>query len=497
MKSQLQIKNQQGILKLIKSNFLILGGGTAGLTSALILKQRWPDKEVTVVKSDKIGVIGVGEGSNEEWSYFMQFCHFHFDEVIRETDATVKLGIKYVNWTDEDYYHNVDDRFYGNSFIGQLSGAYIGSYIKEDNQTQTTDSLMLHSLVPNTNTTPSKQYHFNALKLRDWLEKKCVERGIKVYTDEITNVTTNDNGIDVIKGNNEYKSDFYIDSSGFKKVLIGELGVKWNSYDEYLPVNEAIAFPTDDTDEYPLYTTSTAMKYGWMWNTPVYGRWGNGYVFDNNYINAEEAQKEVEEYLGKKVNIFKNIKFSAGALNKFWVKNCMAVGLSSSFIEPLEATSIGQTITQTFMFMNYYDCYDDLQVEQFNDKMRLVTENLRDFVILHYQVQKNDTDFWKNLKNIPLPPTLKHNLKLWKNRLPIRDDFPATGYCLFYEMNFISIMYGLKLLNKEALTKIYKGFSEYRKKEIETNLQWYKTLMDIGEMPVISHKKWLAKWRER
>ena len=482
--------------RMIKNDILILGGGTAGLVTALILKTRFPKKEISVVKSDKIGVIGVGEGSNEEWSYFVKFCGLDSNEVIKETDATVKLGIKYVNWTDKDYIHNVDDRFYGNSFVGQFAGSFISSYINADNQIQTTDVLMANNKVPNTNQTCSNQYHFNALKLRDYLEKKCRERSIKVYTDEIKNVITNENGIDYITGEKQYKSDFYIDSSGFKKVLIGELGVKWNSYAEYLSVNEAIAFPTDDTDEYPLYTSSTAMKYGWMWNTPVYGRWGNGYVFDNNYINAEEAQKEAEEYLGHKIEfIFKNIKFSAGSLDKFWVKNCMAVGLSSNFIEPLEATSIGSTITQAFMFMNYYDCANDLQIKQFNDKMAMVIENLRDFVILHYQVKKNDTEFWSNLKNLPIPPSLQHKLDLWKDRLPIREDFESTQYLLFYEMNFISIMYGLNLFDKDKLTKIYNGFSPEHKQRITDNIKYYNNIKNEWQNNSISHKKWLANMR--
>ena len=482
--------------RMIKSDILVLGGGTAGLVTALILNTRFPKKQISIVKSEKIGVIGVGEGSNEEWSYFVEFCGLDSNEVIRETDATVKLGIKYINWTDKDYIHNVDDRFYGNSFVGQFAGSFISSYINADNQIQTTDVLMANNKVPNTNQTCSNQYHFNALKLRDYLEKKCRERSIKVYTDEIKNVITNENGIDYITGEKQYKSDFYIDSSGFKKVLIGELGVKWNSYAEYLPVNEAIAFPTDDTDEYPLYTSSTAMKYGWMWNTPVYGRWGNGYVFDNNYINAEEAQKEAEEYLGHKIEfIFKNIKFSAGSLDKFWVKNCMAVGLSSNFIEPLEATSIGSTITQAFMFMNYYDCANDLQIKQFNDKMAMVIENLRDFVILHYQVKKNDTEFWSNLKNLPIPPSLQHKLDLWKDRLPIREDFESTQYLLFYEMNFISIMYGLNLFDKDKLTKIYNGFSPEHKQRITDNIKYYNNIKNEWQNNSISHKKWLANMR--
>lgn len=419
-----------------RSNILILGGGTAGLSAALILKTRFPNKEISVVKSDKIGVIGVGEGSTEHWRYFMEFCGLDWREVIKETDAAIKVGIKYVNWTDEDYYYNVDERFYSNTYVGQFLGAYIQSYAHNKPQIVTTYDLGLSSKVPNQPEVCSNQFHFNALKLRDYLEKKCTEKNIKVYTDEIDNVITNEFGIDYISGNQQYKSDFYIDSTGFKRVLINKLGAKWISYKKYLKMNEAIAFPTSDTPEYPVYTTITAMKYGWMWQTPVYGRWGNGYVFDNNYINARQAQDEVEEHLGHSVKLFKNIKFEPGGLEKVWIKNCMALGLSANFIEPLEATSIGSTINQTFMFMNYYTNYDQTQIDQFNDKMKLVMENLRDFVCLHYLVKKDNSNFWKDLQSVELPDTLKHNLELWKNRPPIADDFPATRYLLFFENNF-------------------------------------------------------------
>ena len=177
-----------GTTWMLKSDILILGGGTAGLVSALILNTRFPKKKIVVVKSDKIGVIGVGEGSNEEWSYFVEFCGLDSNEVIRETDATVKLGIKYVNWTDKDYIHNVDNRFYENSNIGQLAGSYIHSYINDESQIDTTDDLIAKAQVPNINQTCSNQYHFNAIKLRDYLEKKCKERSIKVYTDEIKTI---------------------------------------------------------------------------------------------------------------------------------------------------------------------------------------------------------------------------------------------------------------------------------------------------------------------
>lgn len=478
--------------RMIKNDILILGGGTAGLVTALILKTRFPKKEISVVKSDKIGVIGVGEGSNEEWSYFVKFCGLDSNEVIRETDATVKLGIKYVNWTDKDYIHNVDDRFYGNSFVGQFAGSFISSYINADNQIQTTDVLMANNKVPNTNQTCSNQYHFNALKLRDYLEKKCRERSIKVYTDEIKNVITNENGIDYIIGEKQYKSDFYIDSSGFKKVLIGELGVKWNSYAEYLPVNEAIAFPTDDTDEYPLYTSSTAMKYGWMWNTPVYGRWGNGYVFDNRYINAEQAQKECEDYLGFKVNVAKNIKFDAGALDRPWIGNCVAMGLSASFIEPLEASSIGTSIQQSFLLMHTLINYKQTDIDQYNQKVKEIVENIRDFVLLHYMVDKKDSRFWKEFKP-NLPDTLKHNLEKWSDRLPINEDF-KNNYTLFNAHNFAVLLKELNLVNKESIKREYEmidqGTRGLIKNSIASHIKTFKY-----NIKAMSHKKYLNTLR--
>ena len=167
----------------------------------------------------------------------------------------------------------------------------------------------------------------------------------------------------------KYQSDFYIDCTGFKKLLISKLGAKWVSYKKYLPMNEAIAFATKDTKEYPPYTLANAMKAGWMWRIPTQGRWGNGYVFNNKYINAKEAQKECEKYLGHSIKVAKNIKFEAGVLDKVWIGNCVAIGLSSSFIEPLEASSIGISIQQSFLLMHLITNYYKNDIDLYNKKI--------------------------------------------------------------------------------------------------------------------------------
>ena len=115
-------------------------------------------------------------------------------------------------------------------------------------------------------------------------------------------------------------------------------------------MNQAIAFPTEDTDAYNTYSLARAMKYGWMWRTPTNGRGGNGYIFNNTYIDSKQAQEEIEGVFGRPVNIFKDIKFDPGSLDKVWIKNCLAIGLSANFLEPLHATSIGSVISQVMLF---------------------------------------------------------------------------------------------------------------------------------------------------
>jgi tryptophan halogenase len=353
-------------MNLNKNNILIVGGGTAGLISALIIKTRFSNLKVDVVKSDNIGIIGVGEGSTEHWKEFMDFCKISLIELIKETDATFKYGIMFEGWTKNLYFHNVTANINDIKF-GQYLAGYAHAIINDLKPKEYTNghcfiNKVLKNDFPN-------QFHFNTFKLNKFLLKKCSEININIFEDEITKVKIIKNNIDYIESKNKkYKYDFYIDSTGFKKILISKLNCKWNSYKEYLPMNEAIAFPTKDTDEYIPYTLSKAMSSGWMWRIPTFGRWGNGYVFNNNYINAEKAKKECEDYLGYKVEIAKNIKFEAGALDKAWIGNCVAIGLSSSFIEPLEASSIGTSIQQSFLLMHVLINYKQTDIDFYIEK---------------------------------------------------------------------------------------------------------------------------------
>ena len=474
----------------------IVGGGTAGLITALILNQRLSDK-IRVIKSDKIGIIGVGEGSTEHWSHFMKAINLDSWELIRKTDATCKLGIYFKDWTEKPYYNNITN--FHEIKIAQFPIASALNYVNDKDQVKMTDYHTIDSKVENRNLSPSKQYHFNAFKLNDYLLEKCSERGVEIIDDEIVDVNINEDGIkNIVSKTKIYDSEFFIDCTGFKRLLISKLGAKWVSYSKYLKLNEAIAFPTGDTDEYTPYTIATAMKNGWMWRAPVWGRHGNGYIFNNEFTNSEEAKKEVEQHLGYEIKIVKNVKFEPGALDRPWIKNCMAVGLSANFVEPLEASAIATTINQTFAFTNHYFPNNEKEISKFNSKMQDIMMNIRDYICLHYITKREDTNFWKQMKKVELPESLKENLEAWKYRMAISDDFKSRDYLLFKESNFNAILYGLGILDKNS---IKKTISKYDKSIIDfcqNKITEYENNLDeLAKTKYVSHKKWLHNAREK
>ena len=452
---------------------IVLGGGTSGLISALMLNAQHPDIAVVVIASKNIGVIGVGEGGTEHWQQFCDRIGVSLVDTIEACGGTLKSGIKFMNWGVPDYIHNTSD------IIGTAHNDYYSVFAKIIAEGRpVSDMSLIHveeSTVrklwvdnPGDVTPPIAQIHMNTFKTNDWMRKLCGERGINIIDDTITDVLLDDSGsIKTLKSETtEYDADFFIDASGFARVLIGKLGGNWISYKDHLYVNSAIAFPTGDTDEYPIYTSATAMNAGWMWNTPVQGRWGNGYVFCDRYLDFDQAQAEVEAKLGKKVEIAKKIKFDAGKIDQCWIKNCLAVGLSSGFIEPLESTAISQGILQTFLFMNLLPSWTNGQEEisQFyNEKADYMAENIRDFIAVHYISPREDTPFWQDLKNNRdqwIPDSLKDKLSKWKHRLPSNLEF-MDKYGLFTGDNWINTLHGLQLFDVESIRKEYNSLPQY------------------------------------
>ena len=303
-------------------NLIVAGGGTAGFITALILKQNYGENiNVKMLIPEKIGIIGVGEGSTEHFDDFRSFMGVSVEELIAKTKATGKSGIKFVDWMkDKTYYHVVsadfssvhaaDDKATEWRIANKMyeNEMWVPRSIINDDVEQTYEPGKVQENIQ-LKLSGLYQYHFNTFEMNKWLTELATKLNIELIDDEIKEVKLNDNGeIDELiceKGN--HKADFYIDSTGFKRVLISKLGAKWISYGDQLPLKEAIAFPTGDTDNYAITTLAKAMNCGWRWRIPTNGRHGNGYIYDTDFINKDQAIDEVQKEMGHNINVAKNI----------------------------------------------------------------------------------------------------------------------------------------------------------------------------------------------
>jgi tryptophan halogenase len=228
-----------------------------------------------------------------------------------------------------------------------------------------------------------------------------------------------------------------------------------------------------------------------MFNIPVWGRSGNGYIFDSDYTNAEKAKEEVEAFLGQEIEVGKQINFDPGALDRVWIKNCCAIGISASFVEPLEATSIGTSIRQAFLLMHRLPNYTEKTIEKYNKDVNDILTNIRDFVVLHYVTKKDNSQFWRDIQKLELPDTLAENLERWKSNLPIEEDFAnMTQYTMFKSDNFIQILNGLSLFDREKIRNEYMLQHPELRILADDKLREVLTYEKIA--PKIGHKKFIS-----
>ena len=302
----------------------------------------------------------------------------------------------------------------------------------------------------------------NARKLADFLKSVALERGINRVEGIVDNIISNDNG-DIttleLDNRNSVNCDFVFDCTGLKRLIIGEhFGSKWNSYSDYLPCDTAMPFfiPNDSANVEP-YTEAIAMKYGWVWKIPVQGRYGCGYVFDSTYTNLKEAKKEVEERFGCEIEVPRTFNFSAGCYEETWIKNCIAVGLSSGFIEPLEATSIWTStmnVTDVVAWLDRLESGDQADRDFFNKTVVKRNQEIVNFLCFHYMGKRNDSKFWNNWKNKRLPDTLTEITQRWKRTVP---SFADEGRDLFPLESWLAIAIGIKWIEPDVVKKFIES----------------------------------------
>ena len=458
---------------------VVAGGGTAGWLTALYAQHICPNDNITLIESEDIGILGAGEGSTPQLPWMLCGLGISENELIKYANATFKMGISFENWRGDGkkYFHNfqvLDSNLSPYNFTPKKNRLTSGladngqqyAYINAIANGETMDDISLVSKLAYNNKSPfvnekgkvsfvsNYSYHFDASLLAKFLRMKAEERGVKRIEGKITDIISNeDGGVELIKcGDIEVKSDFVFDCTGFARLFIGKhFGVEWKSYQDKLKVNTAIPFFLPKSDTLPPYTKAIAMKYGWMWQIPLQNRWGCGYVFDDKYINVEQAKKEVEEMVGQEIKINKIIPFDAGAYITPWVKNCIAVGLSSMFTEPIEATSIWMIITQLRNLTS--DTIHNLNADEIADYNELIgntSDSILDFLQFHYNTDRNDTDFWKDYqKRTTLSPKMKKRISNWKRRTPTAMDTDNL-FTQFEEYSWFCVAYGNGVIDKSV-----------------------------------------------
>jgi len=481
-------------------NFIVLGGGSAGWITAIFINRIFPNDNVTLIQNSEIGIIGVGEATTPSILSYLNDVQIDYRDVIKNTNGSVKNGIKFENWNGDgkSYYHPFSDSLVDFQIENLFGGGCQDFYIKE----LISKKISIKDHVYNTKLSEMNKVdvdnvqfalHFDANMFAKYLQKVGIERGIRVVEGLYKTCDQDENGFIkniTLDDGRQFNVDFIFYFSGNAKLLIGNLyKQKWISYQEYLPMKKAIPFWLETEKEIKPYTSAIAMKYGWMWQIPLQHRTGSGYIFDSDYIDENQALTEAESYLNQKLEIRKIISFDAGRYENFWVKNCMAVGLSSSFVEPLESTSIFLSIEQleTFkQFINEIDKPNEKSVSLFNE---IVTNNMEDtlsFIYLHYMTKRNDSEFWKNFRNKhSVPKKLQSFFELINNgnlRYFNFKDVKTTGY--FPLISYLHVCHGLELVDNLNNTNYNL---------IKPSVNEYKLLIDKFSKDAMSHKNFLVR----
>lgn len=444
-------------------NIVIVGGGTAGwMTAAYLNKALGESVRIKLVESAAISTIGVGEATFSTIKLFFDFLGLEEGEWMPQCDAAYKLAIKFVNWNAEKqhFYHpfqryEIVDGFnsaewwlklkedldaYDYSCFtvpslcdmkrspryldGRVFDSKVEEHFKPERAFQKNVLLDLKIQYP-------YAYHFNASLLAKFLRDFAIRNGVSQILDEVVDVKLAEDGSIahvITKEQGNLKGDLYIDCSGFRGLLINKaLGEPFIPFSNSLLCDSAIAMqvPRDIAAQgINPYTTATALSAGWVWNIPLYGRDGTGYVYSSAFVSKEEAEKEFREHLGSAAANLNplHIKMRVGRNRNSWVKNCVAIGLSSGFVEPLESTGIffiQHGIEQ--LIADFPDkSFNDELVKSYNKAVADCIDGIRDFLILHYYgSSRSDTPFWEaTAHELMIPESLQERLNLWKIRLP-------------------------------------------------------------------------------
>jgi tryptophan halogenase len=481
-------------------NIVILGGGSSGWMTALFCERFFPDHKITVIEDSKTGIIGVGESTTPSLIDLLDFIGISVPDLIKNCNATIKNGVKFTNWNNDgksyvngfnpipelDIFSTSSKNYYTNQPIAWPSHKSMSALL-EMQQGNNLDDIHFNAILANLGKIPidkisKEQYasfalHFDAREFANYLKKTGLERNIQLVDGLVVQSNLYEDGFVksiVLEDTRVIDCDFVFDCSGFARIFVEKTyNSKFNSFKDFLPVKKAIPFFIENKKSTPSFTEAISMEAGWLWKTPVGNRFGCGYVFDSDYITDDQAYNEVCDVIGEKININKVISFESGYFDTPWNKNTLAIGLSSGFLEPLEATSIWITVISLHLLIEHISGVvhkDERAIQEYNISFKNKIDSIMSLVRLHYHTRRTDTNFWKEFfyKN-KTPTLLEEILDIYSHRLPSLlesskyNAFPAHSW---YNVSAGNNIFSKHIINKECAAYNINKFSNENFKEL-------------------------------
>lgn len=484
----------------------IVGGGTAGWMTAAGLAQKFKNTnlQICLVESEKIGTVGVGEATLPHIRFFNNSLGIDEADFMKATKATFKMGIEFCDWGKigdryihpfGDYgetLHNVEFYHYWNKL--RLMGA---TTRLDDYSYPIVASELGRFRFPDTDhskieSTFGYAYQFDSSLYAKFLRKHAEKNGVHRIEGKVVDVQTNgETGFVTtiqLEAGDLIDAELFVDCTGFRGVLIEQtLKSGFEDWSQWLPCNRAIAVPSVNRGKLMPFTRATARKAGWQWRIPLQHRTGNGHVYWNEHMSDDEAHKILIDNIDSETLADANqLYFQTGKRKKQWKKNVVSIGLSAGFLEPLESTSIyliQEGITKLLeLFPD--NTFPQSDRDEFNARMDLYFERVRDFLLLHYVATKrDDSEMWKYFANITLPDSLKYKIMAWQQRGQIiKYEIGA-----FHPPSWVAVMIGQNILPKNYDRRVDK----MRFDELQTFAHSMKSNIQSAALSTLDHRKFL------
>jgi len=482
-----------------ETRIVIAGGGTAGWTSAAFLaKHLSSSAEITLIESSEVPTVGVGESTIPLVVTFNDLLGLDESEFMKAVDGTFKIGIEFENWRGDgsSYIHSFGrpgQEFWPCNFFHYWLASKpecVSDYEKYCRETLAARQNKF-AILPNRGLVYA--YHFDAAKYAQFLQTYSVTRGVTHLDDFIESVRLDDEGSIAalaLKSGRVIEGDLFIDCTGFRALLIeGALQAGYEDWSHWLLCDSAIAVQTRSAESPKPYTRAIAHDVGWRWRIPLQTRMGNGRVYSSEYLSHDSAQTELLSHIEEPIREPRINRFTTGMRKKQWHKNCVAMGLSGGFLEPLESTSIYFLQRNLIRLVQLFEeqTISPASREEFNQQSRKEMEAVRDFIILHYKVAgRDDTPFWRHCRNMSVPDELQHRIDLFK----------ASGrvfkkeYEVFNDFSWAQIMMGQGLM-PDAYHPFVNEMSSQELNEFLTAVE-RSVAQVVDELP--SHEAFLRRF---